>query len=73
MRMHVNKVHSVTTIDRIADDLGEDVELLHELTLGMDTEDGVIWVYGTNDSQVMALTDHGIENLVQILKDHRTS
>jgi hypothetical protein len=71
--MHVNKVHSVTTIDRVAADLGEDVELLHELTLGMDTEDGVIWVYGTNDSEVIAFTDDGIENLVQTLKDHRSS
>jgi hypothetical protein len=66
-------VHSVTTIDRVAADLGEDVELLHELTLGMDTEDGVIWVHGTNDSEVIAFTDDGIENLVQILKDHRSS
>jgi hypothetical protein len=71
--MHVNKVHSVTTIDRVADDLGEDLELLHELALAMDTEDGVIWVYGTNDSEVIAFTDAGIENLLQTLRDHRTS
>ena len=71
--MHVNKVHCVTTIDRVAEDLGEDVELLHELTLGMDTEDGVIWVYGTEGSEVMAFTDDGIENVIQILKDHRAS
>jgi hypothetical protein len=41
--VHIDKVHSVTTIDRVAEDLEEDVELLHELSLGMDTEDGVIW------------------------------
>jgi hypothetical protein len=69
--MHVNKVHRVMTIDRVAADLGEDVERLHELSLGLDTEDGVIWVYGTGDDQVMAFTDYGIETLVELIKEHR--
>jgi hypothetical protein len=69
--MHVNKVHRVMTIDRVAADLGEDVEWLHELSLGLDTEDGVIWVYGTGDDQVMAFTDYGIETLVELIKEHR--
>ena len=69
--MHVNKVHRVMTIDRVAADLGEDVEWLHELSLGLDTEDGVIWVYGTGDDQIMAFTDYGIETLVELIKEHR--
>ena len=44
--MHVNKVHSVKTIDRVAKELGESVDWLHEVADEMDTEDGVIWVYG---------------------------
>ena len=41
--MHVNKVSHVTTIDRVAADLGEDVDWLHDVALDMDIEDGVIW------------------------------
>src|ERR1700759_4768172 len=69
--MHVNKVHRVMTIDRVAADLGEDAERLHELSLGLDTEDRVIWVYGTGDDQVIAFTDYGIETLVELIKEHR--
>jgi hypothetical protein len=69
--MHVNKVHRVMTIDRVAADLVEDVDWLHELSIGMDTEDGVIWVYGPGDEQVMAFTDYGIETLVDLINEHR--
>ena len=69
--MPVNKVHRVMTIDRVAADLGEDVDWLHEISLGLDTEDGVIWVYGPGDDQVMALTDDGIDTLVELIKEHR--
>jgi len=47
--MHVNKVHSVKTIDRVARELGESVDWLHDVAEEMDTEDGVIWVYGDSD------------------------
>lgn len=44
--MHVNKVSHVTTIDRIAAQLGESVDFLHDVANEMEPEDGVIWVYG---------------------------
>jgi hypothetical protein len=69
--MHVNKVHRVTTIDRVASDLGESVDWLHDVAMGMDAEDGVIWVYGPGDDQVMAFTDFGI-TLVELIKEHRS-
>ena len=62
--MHVNKVHSVITIGRVAKDLSEDENWLWDVANGMDTADGVIWVYGIGDDQVMAFTDFGIENLM---------
>jgi hypothetical protein len=37
----------------------------------MDTEDGVIWVYGIGDDQVMAFTDFGIENLMELIRMHK--
>ena len=69
--MHVNKVHSVKTIDRVAKELGESVDWLHDVADEMDTEDGVIWVYGIGDDRVMAFTDFGIENLIELIKIHK--
>jgi hypothetical protein len=67
-----NKVYSVTTIDQVAKDLHVDVDLLHDITLGMDREDGVIWVYGLlADDAVMAFTDEGIEEIKNLLEIYR--
>jgi hypothetical protein len=40
--MPVNKVHHVTTINRVAKDLGEDEDWLSDVANEMDVEDGVI-------------------------------
>ena len=68
LRMHVNKVSHVTTIDRVAEHLGERVDRAYEVANEMDTEDGVIWVYGLGDDCVMAFTDFGIVNLINLVK-----
>ncbi len=65
--MHVNKVHHVTTIARVARDLGEDEDWLHDVANEMDPEDGVIWVFGVGDDGVLAFTDFGIENLIELV------
>ena len=69
--MHVNKVHSVKTIDRVTKELGESVDWLHDVADEMDTEDGVIWVYGDADYGVMAFTDFGIEILTDLIEMHK--
>ncbi len=69
--MPVNKVHHVTTINRVANDLGEDEDWLSDVANEMDVEDGVIWVYGIGDEGVMAFTDFGIENLINLIKLHK--
>ena len=69
--MHVNKVDHVTTIDHVAEQLGESVEWLYKVANEMDTEDGVIWVYGLGDDAIMAFTDFGVENLVELIKIHK--
>ena len=71
--MHVNKVSHVKTVDRVAKELGEDVDLLHEVALDMDVEDGVIWVYDLDDDGVLAFTDFGVETLVELIKARRES
>jgi hypothetical protein len=69
--MHVNKVHSVKTIDRVARELGESIDWLHDVADEMDTEDGVIWVYGDTEDGVMALTDFGVETLTDLIEMHK--
>lgn len=69
--MHVNKVHHVKTIDRVAKELGESVDWLFDVADEMDTEDGVIWVNGDNDDGVMAFTDFGIETLIDLIEMHK--
>jgi len=69
--MHVNKVFRVRTIDRVAKDLGEDVDCLFDVTIEMEPEDGLIWVLGLGDESVMAFTDDGVDSLVELIKIHR--
>ena len=71
LTMHVNKVHHVTTITRVARDLGEDEDWLCDVANEMEIEDGVIWVYGVGDDGIMAFTDFGIENLIELIKMHK--
>ena len=66
--MHVNKVHHVTTITRVAQDLGEDEDWLRDVANEMEIEDGVIWAYDVGEHGVLAFTDFGIENLVELVR-----
>ena len=71
--MHVNKVHHVTTINRVAEDLGEDEDWLRDVANEMEAEDGVIWVYGVGEHGVLAFTDFGIETLIELIRMYKES
>jgi hypothetical protein len=65
-----NKVHHVRAVARVAKDLGVDEHLIHELTLGLEPEDGVIWVYGLGDDDgILAFTDEDVEEIRLILQE----
>ena len=69
--MHVNKVYRVTTIARVAAELGEDQDWLFDIAGEMEPEDGLIWVYGPGDEETMAFTDFRIESLMNLIAIHR--
>ena len=69
--MHVNKVHHVKTITRIARELGENEDWSFDVAIEMEPKDGVIWVDGADDEGEMAFTDFGIKNLINLLKTHK--
>jgi hypothetical protein len=73
--MQRNKVHQVYTVERVARDLGVSEQLIQELTLDLEPDDGVIWVYGANDDDgILAFTDEGIEEVKLLLEHyHRAS
>lgn len=57
MTTQLNKESSVKTIDRVAVEIGEDVDWLLEIANEMEPEDGVIWVFSLdNKDGVMAFT-----------------
>ena len=61
----------VFTIARVAEILGEDEEWLHELSMGLDPEDGCLWVLDVGDREVQAFTEYGIDCLRQLIADER--
>jgi len=71
MTTHVNKVHHVTTITKVASDLGEDEDWLWDVASEMVIEDGAIWVYGVGEDGVQAFTDFGIERLIELIQIYK--
>jgi hypothetical protein len=69
--MQLNKIHAIKTVDRVAAELGETVDRLHDLAIGMEPEDGIIWVYGTAEVEVLAFTPFGVENLLEMIAMER--
>jgi transposase len=59
------------TIARVAEVLGADEELLHELAEGLEPEDGRLWIYDTDDRATLGFTERGIESLKELLADRK--
>jgi hypothetical protein len=65
--MQRNKVYAVTVITVVAEKLGVDENLLREISIGLEPEDGAIWVYGIGEDAIMAFTNKSIEKLKNLL------
>lgn len=66
-----NKVYAVTVIAAVAQELGVDEDLLQDIAIGMEPEDGVIRVYGLDEDAITAFTDEGVEELKNLLESYR--
>jgi len=72
MSLQRNKVHHVYTAGLVAKRLGVDADLIDELTLDLEPEDGVIWVYGADDDDgTTAFTDDGVEAVRLLLEEYK--
>jgi hypothetical protein len=62
-------ISHVFTIARVAKRLGQDEELLADLAMHLDPEDGCLWVMDDTEDRTLAFTELGIENLKELLAD----
>ena len=72
-RLTMAAISAVFTIGYVANLLGEDEDWLFDLSIGMEPEDGSLWVYGVGEDGVPAFTRDGIDNLRQIIADERAA
>lgn len=68
--MQRNKIRSVKTLALVARELSVCEALLDEITDQMNPEDGMIWVYGADGDPVIALSDDGVECLLELIAIH---
>jgi hypothetical protein len=66
-------ISAVFTISYVADLLGVDEDWLFELSIGMEPEDGSLWVYGVGEDGVPAFTRDGIDYLREIIAEERAA
>ena len=52
--------------------INEDPDLLRQISVKMEPEDGCVAIYGKNDENIIAFSDFGIETLVNLLKEIRS-
>jgi hypothetical protein len=67
----LNDLSRVRTIERVAKDLGEDVSFLFDLVIEMEPENRVIWVLSRDEESVMALTDDGVDRLIEMIREKK--
>ena len=68
----VTRIHA---LDHVAQVLGEDLEMLEEIVSNDDnlSYGNIITVHTGTDEAITAITDHGIEELRDMLRDARRS
>lgn len=70
-RLTVAAPSHVYTTRRVAQTLGEPEELLRELAMEMQPEDGCLTLLGVGDQATTAFTRAGVEYLRELLSEHR--
>jgi hypothetical protein len=61
-------ISHVFTITRVAKMLGENEDLLQEISIDMDPEDGRLTVLGPGEEATTAFTHNGVDNLTELVK-----
>lgn len=59
------------TISRAAEILGEDEDLLWDIAMEMEPEDGKLWIHDTSERETIVFTHRGMENLRELIAEHK--
>jgi hypothetical protein len=62
---------TLASLARVAKLLGEPEELLQDIAMDMEPEDGCLSVLGLGDVSTVAFTPQGVENLKELLADRK--
>jgi len=65
-------VSNIFTLPHAAARLGINEQLLGEIALDLEPEDGVLWVHDSTDNGCYDFTFFGLENVEEILNDKPT-
>lgn len=68
-RLTMAAISHVFTIRRAAEILGQDEELIWQVSDDMEPEDGVLWVYDTGNPETRAFTADGIDALRELISE----
>ena len=69
-RPDIAAITAVHTLAAVARMLGASEDLLHDLSIEMEPEDGCIAVYGPAEDYTPAFTTDGIERLSELIAEH---
>ncbi len=69
----VAAITRVTTIERVAEIRGEDVDWLWDVCAEMEPEDGSLWVIGAGDTQTIAFSPAGLEYLDDLIAHYKAN
>ena len=61
----------VFTTARVALMLGKDGDLLSDLAMQLEPEDGLLLIYDTDDRDTLGFTERGIESLKELILDQK--
>lgn len=70
-RLTLAAITHVYTLAHVAGMLGEDEDWLRELTGDIFPEDGCLWIVGIGEDGLTGLTDFGIENPQDAIREAR--
>jgi DNA-binding Lrp family transcriptional regulator len=66
------RVSHFYSIDRVAEMISENVELLEEIAITLDDADGMVTIWTDDDDSITAFSDDGVDVLKELIADIRT-
>lgn len=63
----------VFTLEAAADILGEDIDLIDDISIDMEPEDGRLTIWGVGEDHAVGFTDFGLDSLRDFIRERRAT